>query len=56
MKQAIDDEDERIEKALQETEEKLSKEEKEKELRLKKLLEEQAEHRAKQACSDSVFA
>ncbi|XP_076461037.1 cilia- and flagella- associated protein 210-like [Babylonia areolata] len=48
MKQALDNEDERIENALKEKEEKRMKEEKEKEAKLKKMLHEQAEHRARQ--------
>lgn len=49
MKQALDNEDELIEKAQQEKEEKHMKEEKEKEAKLKKQLHEQALHRTKQA-------
>ena len=49
MKQALDNEDERIERALKEKEEKYIQEEKEKEAKLKKMLHEQALHRAKQA-------
>lgn len=49
MKQALDNEDERIERALKEKEDKYIQEEKEKEAKLKKMLHEQALHRTKQA-------
>nr|KAG5693818.1 hypothetical protein BaRGS_004426 [Batillaria attramentaria] len=48
MKQAVDDEDERIEKAKQEREAKFMQEEAEKEAKLKTMLAEQAEHRTHQ--------
>lgn len=48
MKEAISNEDERLENAQREKEEKFLKEEKEKEAKRKKMLHEQAEHRVRQ--------
>lgn len=48
MKQAVDDEDQRIEKAKAEKEEKLAKEEAEKEAKARQMIAESAEHRAHQ--------
>ena len=45
LKQKMDDEDERIREAVREAEEKRAKEESEKEGKMKKIIQEQAEHR-----------
>ena len=52
MKEALDNEDERIENALREREEKFVKEEKEKEAKSKKMLHEIAQHRSVQVMFD----
>ena len=52
MKEAIDNEDERIEQALQEKEETYIRGEKEKEGKNRKMLQEQEHHRTKQVTDD----
>lgn len=51
LKQKMDDEDERIREAVREAEEKRTKEESEKEQKMKKIIQEQAEHRNMQVRS-----